>query len=59
MYWLGIDVGTGGTRALLVDRQGRVVDSTAPEPAQAELYARGHQVYRVLYPSPRPLFLQM
>jgi xylulokinase len=24
MYWLGIDVGTGGTRALLVDRQGRV-----------------------------------
>ncbi len=24
MYWLGIDVGTGGTRALLVDRQGKV-----------------------------------
>src|ERR1039458_238180 len=22
--WMGIDVGTGGTRALLVDRQGRV-----------------------------------
>ncbi len=24
MYWLGIDVGTGGTRALLVDAEGRV-----------------------------------
>ena len=24
MYWLGIDVGTGGTRALLVDEKGRV-----------------------------------
>lgn len=24
MYWLGVDVGTGGTRALLVDRQGTV-----------------------------------
>ncbi len=24
MYWLGIDVGTGGTRALLVDADGRV-----------------------------------
>ena len=22
--WMGIDVGTGGTRALLVDRQGKV-----------------------------------
>src|SRR5437763_992778 len=31
MYWLGIDVGTGGTRALLVDRGGRVRHSfTAP-----------------------------
>ncbi len=31
MYWLGIDVGTGGTRALLVDRQGRVkAGFTAP-----------------------------
>lgn len=59
MYWLGIDVGTGGTRALLVDRQGRVVDSTAPEPAQAELYARGHQVYGALYPALRPLFPRM
>ncbi|MCW5966715.1 MAG: xylulokinase [Bryobacterales bacterium] len=25
MYWLGIDVGTGGTRALLVDAQGVIV----------------------------------
>jgi len=24
MYWLGIDIGTGGTRALLVDESGRV-----------------------------------
>lgn len=24
MYWMGIDVGTGGTRALLVDRDGKV-----------------------------------
>ena len=24
MYWMGIDVGTGGTRALLVDKHGRV-----------------------------------
>jgi len=24
MYWLGIDIGTGGSRALLVDAQGRV-----------------------------------
>jgi xylulokinase len=31
MYWLGIDVGTGGSRALLVDQQGReVVAVTAP-----------------------------
>ena len=27
--FLGIDVGTGGTRALLVDREGRVVASIA------------------------------
>src|SRR6266550_667176 len=24
MFWLGIDIGTGGTRALLVDRAGKV-----------------------------------
>jgi len=31
MYWIGIDVGTGGTRALLVDQGGRVVAGcTAP-----------------------------
>jgi xylulokinase len=24
MYWLGIDIGTGGSRALLVDEQGTV-----------------------------------
>jgi xylulokinase len=37
----------------------REVDSTAPEPAQAELYARGHQVYRALYPALKPLFPRM
>jgi xylulokinase len=31
MYWLGVDVGTGGTRALLVDSKGVVVHAfTAP-----------------------------
>ena len=31
MYWLGIDIGTGGSRALLLDAQGAVVNSaTAP-----------------------------
>src|SRR5262245_50796053 len=31
MYWLGIDVGTGGTRALLVDENGKVRHAfTAP-----------------------------
>lgn len=31
MYWLGIDVGTGGTRALLIDRHGQEVAAfTAP-----------------------------
>ncbi len=30
-YWLGLDIGTGGSRALLVDADGRVVDGmTAP-----------------------------
>src|SRR5262245_35377663 len=31
MYWLGIDVGTGGSRALLVDARGKVTHAfTAP-----------------------------
>ncbi|MBS1873185.1 MAG: xylulokinase [Acidobacteria bacterium] len=31
MFWLGIDIGTGGSRALLIDEQGRVRHSyTAP-----------------------------
>lgn len=33
MYFLGIDVGTGGTRAILVDRLGRVAASHATEHA--------------------------
>ncbi len=31
MYWLGIDIGTGGSRALLADARGKIVSSfTAP-----------------------------
>jgi xylulokinase len=38
MYWLGIDVGTGGTRALLIDAQGREVSAVTAlhEPIQME-----------------------
>jgi xylulokinase len=36
MYWLGIDIGTGGSRALLVDAQGKVVAGfTAPHEEMA------------------------
>jgi xylulokinase len=31
MYFLGIDVGTGGTRALIMDESGRVISSEAEE----------------------------
>jgi len=31
MYFLGIDVGTGGTRALLIDEQGRLIASATEE----------------------------
>ncbi|HZC23531.1 MAG TPA: xylulokinase [Candidatus Binatia bacterium] len=31
MFYLGIDVGTGGTRALLIDAQGRVIASASAE----------------------------
>lgn len=33
IYFLGIDVGTGGTRALIIDEQGRVVASATEEHA--------------------------
>ncbi len=33
MYLLGIDVGTGGTRALIIDEEGRVVSSATEEHA--------------------------
>ena len=38
MYWLGVDVGTGGTRALLVDARGKVKYAfTSPhEPVRME-----------------------
>ena len=43
-YWLGLDIGTGGSRALLVDRDGRVAagftapheDVRMPQPLWAE-----------------------
>src|SRR5687768_13879866 len=36
MYWLGIDIGTGGSRALLVDELGAVAASfTAPHEEMA------------------------
>jgi len=31
MYLLGIDVGTGGTRALVIDESGRVISSATEE----------------------------
>src|SRR5258708_12109440 len=31
MYFLGIDVGTGGTRALVIDERGRVIASATEE----------------------------
>ncbi len=40
MYWLGIDVGTGGSRALLVDARGRVLHS----------FIAPHQEMRMLRP---------
>jgi xylulokinase len=37
----------------------REVDSVMPRPAESELYARGHEVYRSLYPALRPLYGRM
>ena len=31
MYFLGIDIGTGGTRALVIDQSGTVISSAAEE----------------------------
>ena len=31
MYFLGIDIGTGGTRALVIDQSGAVISSAAEE----------------------------
>ena len=36
----------------------REVDSVAPRPAERELYARGHQLYKSLYPALRPFYRQ-
>ncbi|MHB8302176.1 MAG: xylulokinase [Acidobacteriaceae bacterium] len=41
MYFLGIDVGTGGTRALLIDSRGKVVASRASEHAPFQTAAAG------------------
>lgn len=40
MYWMGIDVGTGGTRALLIDRTGR----------EAAAFTAPHQDMRMEHP---------
>jgi xylulokinase len=36
----------------------REVDSVAPRPAERELYAHGHQLYKSLYPALRPFYRQ-
>jgi sugar (pentulose or hexulose) kinase len=37
MYWMGNDVGTGGTRALLIDEQGQVkAGYTSPATVQSD-----------------------
>ncbi len=39
-FWLGLDIGTGGSRALLVDQQGRVAHAfTAPHQEMTMLHA--------------------
>ena len=37
----------------------RAVDTVAPRAAEAAYYAKGHQVYRALYPALKPLFAEM
>ncbi len=37
----------------------REVDSVSPDPAAAETYRRGHNMYRALYPALRPLYAEM
>jgi xylulokinase len=37
----------------------REVDSLLPRPHESQLYRRGHEVYRALYPSLRPLYSLM
>jgi xylulokinase len=37
----------------------REVDSVAPQPDQAEVYRRGHQVYQALYQALKPLYSRM
>jgi xylulokinase len=47
MYWMGVDVGTGGTRAILVDSRGQVVGGvTAPH--------EDMQMERLLWAEQRP-----
>jgi N-acetylglucosamine kinase-like BadF-type ATPase len=46
IYTLGIDVGTGGTRALIMDEQGHVAASAIED----------HAAYRKVYPATRGIF---
>jgi xylulokinase len=34
----------------------REVDSVGPRPHQSQLYSRGHEVYRQLYPTLKPIY---
>ena len=34
----------------------REVNSVAPRPAEATFYAKGHRVYRAIYPALKPVF---
>ena len=37
----------------------REVDSVTPRPHESQLYRRGHEVYRALYPSLQPIYSLM
>jgi xylulokinase len=37
----------------------RVTGSTQPDPSQVEVYRKGHQIYRSLYPALKPSFQEM
>jgi sugar (pentulose or hexulose) kinase len=63
-FFLGIDVSTTGSKALLVDENGvaacaaagRITGSTRPDPAQAAAYRKAYPIYRELYPALKASF---